>query len=112
MILNSESGFAYYLCSSLVVLGLVFNKVEILAAAMIIAFFGMIPPYHPFDYLYNYGVRHLINKPKMPHRSNQGRFACGIATAWLAGIIYLMYLSLTIWAYIAGSIFGVGSYSC
>ncbi len=29
--------FAYYLCGSLMVIGLAFNKVEILAAAMIIA---------------------------------------------------------------------------
>ena len=94
--------FAYYLCGSLMVIGLAFNKVEILAAAMIIAFFGTLPPYHPFDYLYNYGVRHLMNKPKMPHRSNQGRFACGIATIWVGGIIYLLYTGFTIWAYITG----------
>jgi hypothetical protein len=96
--------FAYYLCGSLVILGLVLIDINILAAAMIIAFFGSLPPRHPFDYLYNYLVRHLFNKPKMPTRANQGRFACGIATVWLGGIIYLFYAGLNVWAYIAGGI--------
>jgi hypothetical protein len=96
--------FAYYLCGSLVILGLVLIDINILAAAMIIAFFVSLPPRHPFDYLYNYLVRHLFNKPKMTTRANQGRFACGIATVWLGGIIYLFYAGLNVWAYIAGGI--------
>ena len=63
----------------------------ILAIAAIIAFAGAFPPYHPFDYLYNYGVRHLLGKPKLPARTNQGRFACGIASVWLSITIYLLY---------------------
>lgn len=96
--------FAYYLCGALVLVGLLLANLEILTAAMIIAFFGMLPPYHPFDYLYNYVIRHLINKPKMPHRTNQGRFACGIATVWLGGTIYLFYSGLNVLGYIAGGI--------
>lgn len=60
--------------------------------AFIIALWGSFPPYHPFDYLYNYLIRHLLNKPKIPPRTNQGRFACGIATAWLSGTIYLFFM--------------------
>ncbi len=96
--------FAYYLCGSLVVLGLLLTNLKILAVAMIIAFFGSLPPYHPFDYLYNYVIRHLINKPKIPARSNQGRFACGIATVWLGGTIYFFYVGLNVLGYIAGGI--------
>ena len=89
--------FAYYLCGSLVILGLLLTNLEILGAAMIIAFFGSFPPYHPFDYLYNYVVRHWIGKPKLPHRANQGRFSCRIATVWLGGIIYLFYTGNILW---------------
>ena len=96
--------FAYYMCGSLVVLGLVFTKIEILSIAMTVAFFGTMPPYHPFDYLYNYGIRHLLNKPKVPPRTNQGRFACGIATVWLGVVIYLFYTGLYVWGYVAGGI--------
>lgn len=96
--------FAYYLCGSLVVLGLLLTSLKILAAAMVIALFGTFPPYHPFDYLYNNVIRHFINKPKMPHRSNQGRFACGIATVWLCGTIFLFYSGFNVWGYLAGGI--------
>lgn len=96
--------FAYYLCGTLVVIGLLLTNLKILAVAMIIAFFGALPPHHPFDYLYNYAIRFLINKPKIPHRSNQGRFACGIATVWLGGVIFLFYTGLHVWGYIAGGI--------
>ena len=96
--------FAYYLCGLLVILGLLLTNLRILVIAMIIAFFGSLPPYHPFDYLYNYVIRHFVNKPKIPARSNQGRFACGIATVWLGGTIYLFYNDLNFWGYIAGGI--------
>lgn len=32
----------------------------------------------------------MINKPALPKRTNQGKFACGIATVWLGAIIYLL----------------------
>ena len=95
---------AYYLCDSLVVLGLVLMNIKLLAVAMSIAFFGAILAYHPVDYLYNYLIRHLINKPQLPHRTNQVRFACGIATVWLIGVIYLFYAGLNLWGYITGGI--------
>ena len=93
---------AYYLCGSLVILGLLLTNLKILGIAMVIALLGILPPYHPFDYFYNYLFRHLIHKPKMPPRSNQGRFACGIASIWLSGVIYLFYIGQAVWGYIAG----------
>jgi hypothetical protein len=96
--------FAYYLCGLLVILGLSLTNLKILAFAMVVAFLGVMPPYHPFDYLYNYVARHIINKPKLPPRSNQGRFACGIATVWLGGVIYLFYAGFAFWGYLAGGL--------
>jgi hypothetical protein len=94
--------FAYYLCGSIVLLGLLITNLKVLTAAMIIAFLGTLPPYHPFDYLYNHVIRHMAHKPKMPPRSNQGRFACGIASVWLVLVIYLFYIGLNVWGYFAG----------
>ncbi len=94
--------FPYFLCTSLVVIGLLLSNPIILGVAMIIAFIGSFPPYHPFDYLYNYVVRHWIDKPRVPPRSNQGRFACRIATVWLGGTIYLFYTGQNLWGYIVG----------
>lgn len=96
--------FAYYLCASIVLTGLLFSQIEVLIAAMVIALFATLPPYHPFDYLYNYGVRQMLHKPKLPPRTNQGRFACGIATLWLGGIVFLLQSGFELWAYIAGTV--------
>lgn len=96
--------FPYILCSTLVTVGLVLTSIPILAIAFIFAFFGMFPPYHPFDYLYNYGVRKILNKPKTPHRANQGRFACMLATPWIGAVIYLFKKELFLEGYIVGGL--------
>jgi hypothetical protein len=96
--------FAYILCATLVALGLVLSNIPLLITASIVAFIGIFPPYHPFDYLYNYAVRHLLKKPKIPQRTNQGRFACGIAFVWLTIIIYLIKNNHFMASYIMGGI--------
>ena len=100
--------FAFQMCTLLFVTGLVLNSIPILATAAGIAFLGLILPFHPFDLLYNFGVRHLFNRPKFPPRSAQAKFACGIASVWLGAIIFLVYSSLLTWAYVLGGVlFGV-----
>ncbi len=96
--------FSYYLCDLLLILGLLLANFYILATIMIISFFGALLQHHPFDYLYNYVIRHIINKPPIPIRTNQTRFACGIAAVWICLIIFLFYIHLNLWAYIAGGI--------
>lgn len=96
--------FAYYLCDLLVILGLLMTNLWILTLAMAIAFLGWMLPNHPFDYLYNYVIRHMINKAEIPPRTNQARFACGIAAAWICGTIFLFYYDLNIWGYLTGGL--------
>ena len=96
--------FAYYLCDSLMILGLLLTNLWILAIIMTIAFFGALLPHHPFDYLYNYAIRYIINKTQIPTRTKQVKFACGIATFWLSGTILLFHYGLNTWGYIAGAI--------
>lgn len=96
--------FAYYLCDSLVILGLILTNLWILSTAMIIAFMGWLLPKHPFDYLYNYAIRRMINKPEIPTRTKQVRFACGIAAVWLCGTIILFQYGLDFWGYLAGGL--------
>jgi hypothetical protein len=95
--------FAYAGCITLVAFGLYFQSIAVLAVAAAIAFIGAFPPYHPFDYLYNYGLRHLLKKPTLPPRTKQGRFACSIASVWLAITIYLFYTGYLM----LGNIFGI-----
>src|SRR4051812_44463478 len=76
--------FAYALCGAIVFIGLLFNNMFLLAGATVVALLGTLPPYHPFDYLYNHLLRYLFKKPLIPPRPVQGRFACAIATKWLS----------------------------
>jgi hypothetical protein len=94
--------FAYALCVTIAAAGLVLPSIPLLAFAGVVAWAGTFPPYHPFDYLYNYGVRLVFNKPKIPPRTNQSRFACGVAAAWLAATIYLFSIQLYALAYSFG----------
>jgi Domain of unknown function (DUF4395) len=96
--------FAYYLCDSLVLIGLLLSNLWILAAAMFIAFLGWLLPRHPFDYLYNSVIRKMLDKPELPPRTKQVRFACGIATVWLAGTILLFHYGLFFLGYLLGGL--------
>ena len=78
--LSFGNRFAYILCSSILLIGIVTANIPILSAMLIIAFSTILLPYHPFDYIYNHGLRFVLNKPKLPRRSHQLKFACLIAT--------------------------------
>lgn len=82
--------FAYWVCTLLVITGLLTGNELLLLGVAMLALLATIPPYHPVDYLYNYGVRQILGKPKLPHRSAQGRFACGIASVWLLSTAFLL----------------------
>ena len=71
------------MCFAITLLGTVLQSIPVLAIAATTAFVAIFPPNHPFDYLYNLTVGRLLNKPKLPPRTTQGRFACAIATVWL-----------------------------
>ncbi|MCP4580406.1 MAG: DUF4395 domain-containing protein [candidate division Zixibacteria bacterium] len=94
---------AYVVCMSLVIIGMVFKSQTFLLIANGIAFLGMLPPFHPIDYLYNYGFRFLLGRPKLPHRANQGRFACIMATGMLGVMNYYLYLGNLTVVYIVGA---------
>jgi len=82
------------ICTVFMVLGTYLNSPVILWLLAGTAFFGMLLPFHPFDLLYNYGMRFITGTRPLPHHAAQRRFACGIATAWLVA---------TGWAFHVGS---------
>ena len=96
--------FAYIVCGSIVAIAVATAHVPTLVAMTIVAFFGIILPYHPFDYIYNHALRSMLNKPKLPPRSKQLKFACVIATLWLIATVYLFYTGLAIAGYILGGL--------
>ena len=98
------NSFAYYLCGSIVLIGVVTANIPVLSAMMMVAIGGFALPRHPFDYIYNNFLSSLLNKPKLPKRSAQAKFACVIATLWLGAIIFSFYSGAMLTGYILGGI--------
>lgn len=55
----------------------------ILWALVPFAALGALLPGHPFDVVYNYGLRHVLRTPALPRYGPRRRFACALATAML-----------------------------
>ena len=96
--------FAYRLCVSLLIIGIIFNSIPILSLMFVVAFMGVVLPNHPFDYIYNHLLRKRMNKPLIPPRSIQLKFACSLAILFIGTIIYLMYHNFMTAAYIVGAV--------
>lgn len=63
---------------------------------------GAILPGHPFDVLYNYGLRHLSGAPALPRYGLRRRFVCALATAWLVAIAWSFQAGLPVLGAILG----------
>jgi hypothetical protein len=96
--------FAYIVCGSIVAVAVATAHIPTLIAMMVVAFLGVILPYHPFDYIYNHVLRGMLNKPKLPPRSKQLNFTCVIATLWLFATTYLFYSGHTNAGYVLGGL--------
>jgi hypothetical protein len=63
---------------------------------------GAILPGHPFDVLYNYGLRHLLGTPALPQYRARRRFACALATLMLIGAAWGFQAGMPMLGYIMG----------
>lgn len=95
--------FAYILCTLLLGLGITFANIPLLGAMLVVAIGGFILPYHPFDYIYNRLLAKPPHLPKLPRRSEQLKFACLLASIWIATDIYLFSSGFIMAGYILGS---------
>jgi hypothetical protein len=81
------------LCALLAGIGTATASPILLLALAPIAALGAALPVHPFDLVYNHGIRHLTGTGPLPPRGAPSRFACGMGAAWLL---------VTAWAFWAG----------
>ena len=102
--------FAYRLCTTIIIVAIIMQSLELFSAMLGIAFLGIILPNHPFDYVYNFTLSKWLNKPQLPARSKQLKFACTIATLWLVTVVYFMSIgNITIALVLAGALAMVAS---
>jgi hypothetical protein len=84
---------AFILCASLAAAGTALASPVILLVLAPIAAIAGASPIHPFDLIYNHGVRYLTGTEPLPRRGPPSRFACGVGALWLVA---------TAWAFLAG----------
>lgn len=63
---------------------------------------GAILPGHPFDVLYNHGLRHLLDTPALPRYGPRRRFACALATIVLAAAAWGFQAGMPLVGHIVG----------
>jgi hypothetical protein len=78
------------LCLALVVTALALQSVVML---VVLAGIGLVAGFsrrHPFDYLWNYGLRHAFDAPPLPPNPPRRRHAFKLATIWLLAVAALL----------------------
>jgi hypothetical protein len=106
------------ICMVWVAVGTAFASPTILWALVPFAALGAILPGHPFDVLYNYGLRHLLDTPALPRYGVRRHLACAeatlmvIAAAWgfQAGMPLVGYI--VGWSVVAGAFVQVSTGFC
>jgi hypothetical protein len=86
---------AFGLCAVLGGLGTVLASPAILLTLTPVAALAAALPVHPFDLIYNYGIRHLTGTGPLPRRGVPSRVGCGM------GAVFLL---VTAWAFSAGHV--------
>lgn len=69
------------------------------------ALLGALLPFHPFDLIYNYGIRFVVRKRPLPPDGAPRRFACGVATVWLVATALVFQYGMAEVGYALGILF-------
>jgi hypothetical protein len=93
---------AFGLCSVLAGLGTILASPVILFSLIAVAGPAALLPFHPFDLIYNFGIRHLRKTGPLPPRMAQARFACGLASVWLAATAMAFRADMLVLGYVLG----------
>ena len=90
------------ICMIWAALGTALASPTVLWALAPFALLGAILPGHPFDVLYNYGLRHLSGAPALPRYGVRRRFSCTSATAMLIAAGWSFHTAHLVAGYIIG----------
>lgn len=92
------------ICLFFMVLGVLLTSPFVLWALAAVAALGALLPFHPFDLLYNHGMRYFTGTRPFPHHGAQRRFACGVAAIWLIATGWAFSAGALMLAYILGAL--------
>jgi hypothetical protein len=96
--------FPTALCLGLVVIGLVLQSAILILALVPVGAVAGWTSRHPFDPIWNHGLRHLSGAPELPPNPTPRRHAFKLATIWLLAVGLLFAFGQPTAAVILGSI--------
>lgn len=96
--------FPTALCLALVVTGLALESALLIALLVPIGAVAGWSARHPFDQLWNHGLRHLTGAPPLPPNPTRRRHAFKLATFWLAGVAVLFAIGASTAALVLGGV--------
>jgi hypothetical protein len=92
------------LCLALVVTALALESVVMLVALSGIGLVAGFARRHPFDYLWNHGLRHALDAPPVPPNPRRRRHAFKLATVWLLAVAILFGAGQDTAAFVLGGV--------
>ena len=96
--------FPTALCLALVITALALQSALLVALLVPVGLVAGWTSRHPFDHLWNRGLRHLTGTPELPPNPVRRRQAFKLATFWLAGVAILFAAGLTTAALVLGGV--------
>jgi hypothetical protein len=93
---------AFALCTVFAAIGTLLASPVFLWGLVPVAALAAAFPVHPFDLLYNHGLRHLTGTGPLPRRGAPNRFACGLGAAWLIVTAWAFHAGATVTGYVLG----------
>lgn len=96
--------FPTALCLALVVAGLALQSAVVILALVPIGAVAGWTARHPFDLLWNHGLRRPLNAPPLPPNPTPRRHAFKLATAWLLAVCLLFAVGQATAALVLGGV--------
>ena len=96
--------FPTALCLGLVITGLALESAVMIALMVPLGAFAGWTPRHPFDLIWNHGVRRITGSPELPPNPTRRRHAFKLATVWLSAVAALFAVGATTAALVLGGV--------
>ena len=90
------------ICMAWAAIGTALASPTVLWALVPFAALGALLPSHPFDVIYNHGLRYLLKSPALPRYPVRRRFACLMATVMLVAAACGFQAGMTTVGYAVG----------
>ena len=85
--------------------GIALASARVIWALLPFSILGAILPGHPFDVIYNFGLRYFIGGRKLPRYHWARRVCCLLASLWTAGVGWAFHTGAIMFAYVLGGMF-------